>query len=95
MVFGAAVLLLRWLALVVGRSSTRGNMSLERDFSIKWINILRVLHRIAKTQHVSHSKLIRFSLVVDSGGNPIWWTNPDCTIISPSGDPIQDWLNQL
>ncbi len=70
-------------------------MNLEQTFSQQWINILRRLHMTAKTKHVSHSKLIRFSLIVDTNGNPVAWTDPECTAISPSGDVLKEWLNQL
>lgn len=70
-------------------------MSLEQTFSPQWINILRALHRIAKTRHVECNKLIRLSVLVDGDGNPVIWSEPDCTIVSPRGDQAKAWLNQL
>lgn len=70
-------------------------MNLEQTFSPKWINLLRRLHMVAKTKHVSHSKLIRLSVVVDSAGTPLFWGDPECIPISPSGDEIKNWVNEL
>ena len=70
-------------------------MQLEREFSPQWIKILKRLHMLAKTQHVSRSKLITLKLIVSADGAPLWWPDPECKAISPEGNGVHEWLNQL
>lgn len=67
----------------------------ERDFSPVWIKLFKRIHQLAKTQHVSRSKIIKLAVIVDASGTPLWWPDPECKAISPEGDGVKEWLNQL
>lgn len=62
--------------------------------SPKWINLILLLQQIARTRHLNHHKMLRVTVVVDETGNPILWTEPECSRIDPM-NAARDWLNRL
>lgn len=62
--------------------------------SDKWIAIAVRLQRLARTQYVNKCKLIRITVIADDDGNPVIWSEPECTPIEP-GIGAKEWLNQL
>jgi hypothetical protein len=43
----------------------------------KWLNLLKRLTMMAKTQHVNHAKVIKVTLITDPDGNLAVWSVPD------------------
>ena len=62
--------------------------------SDKWLGVIARLQRLGRTQYVTKCKLIRLSILVDEDGNPMVWTEPECTPIEP-GSGAKEWLNRL
>lgn len=62
--------------------------------SDKWVGLILRLQRMGRTQHVNKCKLIRLTVICDEDGNPIIWSEPQCTPMEP-GNGTKDWLNQL
>jgi len=60
----------------------------------KWLNLLKRLTMMAKTQHVNHAKVIKVTLITDPDGNLAVWSVPECTMIEPNAD-VKAWVNSL
>lgn len=64
------------------------------DIKPAWASLAARLQRLGKTQYVSKCKLIRITIICDEDGNPMIWSEPECTPIEP-GAAAKQWLNQL
>lgn len=62
--------------------------------SDKWVGLILRLQRLGKTQYLNKCKLIRFTVICDENGNPVIWSEPECTPIEP-GNGAKAWLNSL
>lgn len=62
--------------------------------SDKWLSIVARLQRLARTQYINKCKMIRITVIADNDGNPMIWSEPECTPIEPGGG-AREWLNQF
>ncbi len=64
------------------------------DIKPAWANLAVRLQRLGKTQYINKCKLIRLTVICDEEGNPVIWSEPECTPIEP-GNGAKEWLNLL
>lgn len=62
--------------------------------SDKWLGLVVRLQRLGRTQYLNKCKLIRITIIADEEGNPVLWSEPECTPIEP-GSGAKEWLNSL
>ena len=62
--------------------------------SKKWINLLKRLTQVANTEYVNHCKIIKITIVTDNLGNPVAWSEPQCSKVEPMNGGAA-WVNLL
>ena len=72
-----------------------GGLALHPELSSMWLQVAKRLQMLAKTKHIEHCKVIKLTVLVDTNGTPIAWADPECMLLSPSGDGVKDWLSKL
>lgn len=62
--------------------------------SDRWVGLILRLQRLGNTQYIGKCKIIRLSVVCGEDGQPVVWSEPECTPIEP-GHSAKAWLNSL
>jgi hypothetical protein len=61
--------------------------------SMKWLGLAAHLQRSASASG-KKCQIIQVSIITDEEGNPIFWTDPECTGVTPAKNALS-WLNSL
>ena len=67
-------------------------MSRPENLKQKWFSVASRLQSVSST--LNSNAIIKITIIVDSTGTPVAWTNPDIKTIEPRSQGLQ-WIRDI